>query len=100
MCRLQTWSEAWACQQLGLNVSGEDTETNVIFDDERKRLCAVLPELEERKQLERASALPAHGLQLHPNPGMFRTSARMICLPHRTSSRRPARLPHLLSDTF
>jgi hypothetical protein len=68
MFRSRTWSQAWACKPLGLNVSGEDAEINVIFDGERNRLRAILPELEERKQWKRASALPAHGLQLHPHP--------------------------------
>ena len=49
MFRSRTWSEAWACQPLGLNVSGEDAEVKAIFDGERKRLRAILPEPEERK---------------------------------------------------
>ena len=57
MRRSRTWSEAWACQPLGPNVSGDDTEIKVLSDGERKRLRAILREL-ERKQLKRAPAIP------------------------------------------
>ncbi|KAI9513437.1 hypothetical protein F5148DRAFT_971638 [Russula earlei] len=53
---------------LGLNVSGEDFEMKVVFDGERKRLRAVLHELEERKRLKRATPMPSHGLQTPPTP--------------------------------
>ena len=53
---------------LGLNVSSEDFKIKVVFDGDRKRLRAVLHELEERKRLKRATPLPTHGLQTPPTP--------------------------------
>ena len=56
---------------LGLNVGGEDFEIKVVFDGERKRLRAVLHELEERKRLKRANPIPAHSqanMQTPPTP--------------------------------
>jgi len=40
----------------------------VVFDGERKRLRAVLHELEERKRLKRAPPMLAHGLRTPPTP--------------------------------
>ncbi|KAI0301235.1 hypothetical protein BC826DRAFT_988269 [Russula brevipes] len=53
---------------LGLNVGGEDFEIKVVFDGERKRLRAVLHELDERKRLKRTTPMPTHGLQTPPTP--------------------------------
>lgn len=53
---------------LGLNVGGEDFEIKVVFDGERKRLRAVLHELEERKRLKRTTPMTAHGLPTPPTP--------------------------------
>jgi hypothetical protein len=53
---------------LGLIVGGEDFEIKVIFDGERKRLRAVLHELEERKRLKRVAPMTAHGLPTPSTP--------------------------------
>jgi hypothetical protein len=53
---------------LGLNVGCEDFEIKVVFDGERKRLRAVLHELEERKRLKRTAPMTAHGLPTPSTP--------------------------------
>ncbi|KAI0299438.1 hypothetical protein B0F90DRAFT_623558 [Multifurca ochricompacta] len=75
---------------LGLNVGGEDFEIKVVFDGERKRLRAVLHELDERKRLKRPTSLPTHGqssLQTPPTPwhgSHFNTHASSTSLHLRT----------------